>query len=172
MKCEFILIANRPHLTQFSKKKNLSHSRSILYLFWRNALRCKNSSGKHFKILQKVIVKPFLVTVANWREKEGKHFYILLIKTFHIFTLHPFILVFCSLVFKHTRNPSFYIFRYVHIHSMLSFYKRKFTSKLFWREKTYQMWTFFLLFTLASESILPGQELQIKCQYAAAIYGG
>ena len=77
--------------------------------------------------------------------------------------LRPFILVFCSIMFKHTKYPSFNIFPCVYIYSKLSFHKRKFTSNLFSeKKKNLSDVNFFLLFTLASESILPGQELQIK----------
>ena len=94
---------------------------------------------------------------------EGRNLYILLIERVHIFALRPFILVFCSIMFKHTKYPSFNIFPCVYIYSKLSFHKRKFTSNLFSeKKKNLSDVNFFLLFTLASESILPGQELQIK----------
>ena len=135
------MIVTWPHLTQISEKFYMTlkvYTFSIL----EKCFEIKNLSSKHFKVF-KNDGETLFGYCSESTGKEEKHFYILLIQTFHIFTLHPFILVFCSIVFKHTKNPSFYIFRCVHIHSKLSFYKRKFTSKLFLREKTYQMWTFF-----------------------------
>ena len=64
---------------------------------------------------------------------------------------------------SNTKNPSFNIVRYVYIHSKHSFYIKGSSQASYSEErKNLSDVNFFLLFTLASESILPGQELQIK----------